>query len=271
MKHGVNLPNMADPAALVDLAVTAEEAGWDGVFLWDHVTYMDVVELPVVDPWVVLGAMAQATTRVRLGTMVTPVARRRPWRVAQEVATLDHLSGGRAVLGVGLGWPADEDFARFGEPADDAVRAELLDEGLELISALWSGEHVRHQGERFDVDTTLRPAPVQQPRPPIWVAGMWPNRRPFARAARWDGVVPMLRDWTEAPLLRPDQVREVIAEVRRLRDDDTPFDVVMSGHWDHTAAEYAEAGVTWLIQSWNAEPGWVDQLRPLIEQGPPSA
>jgi alkanesulfonate monooxygenase SsuD/methylene tetrahydromethanopterin reductase-like flavin-dependent oxidoreductase (luciferase family) len=267
----VNLPNMGDPAALVELATTAEAAGWDGVFLWDHVVYDDRSELPTFDPWVVLGAIAQATTRVRIGTMVTPIARRRPWRVAQEVVTLDHLSGGRAVLGVGLGWPAEEDFARFGERSEDVLRAEMLDEGLDLISALWSGEHVRHEGEHFDVDTTMRPAPVQQPRPPIWVAGMWPNRRPFERAAKWDGVVPMLRDWTDAPLLRPDQVREVIAEVRRLRDTDAAFDVVMSGHWDHTAAEYEDAGVTWLIQSWNAEPGWEGELRPLIEQGPPAA
>lgn len=195
MKHAVNLPNMAEPAALVDLAVTAERAGWDGVFLWDHVAYAEDVGLPLVDPWVVLGAIAQATTRVRLGTMVTPIARRRPWRVAQEVTTLDHLSGGRAVLGVGLGWPDREDFANFGEPDDHVERAAMLDEGLEVIDALWSGAHVDHLGDHFDV--------------------------------------------------------------------------VVSAHWEESPAAYAEAGATWLIQSWNAEPDWLDQLGPLVEQGPP--
>src|SRR5688500_6451750 len=108
------MPNMDAPSTVVELAVLAESARYDGVFLWDHVFYGDFVDHPLADPWVVLGAMAQATTRVRLGALVTPLSRRRPWRVAQEVTTLDYLSGGRAVLGVGLGWPAAEDFERFG-------------------------------------------------------------------------------------------------------------------------------------------------------------
>lgn len=270
VQHGVNLPNMASPDGLVSLAVLAESAGWDGVFLWDHVTYADAVELPVCDPWIVLGAVAQATAHVRLGPMVTPIARRRPWRVAQEVTTLDHLSGGRAVLGVGLGWPALEDFARFGDRSDDELRAEMLDEGLDLISALWSGEHVHHDGEHYDVDTTMRPPPLQQPRPPVWVAGMWPNRRPFERAARWDGVFAMSARTDGVPLLRPSEVRDIVTYIDERRPmSSTPFDVVVSGHWDHTPAEYEDAGVTWLIQSWNAEDGWVDRLRSLIEAGPP--
>lgn len=269
MKHGVNLPNMAAPDVLVDLGTTAEACGWDGVFLWDHLTYF-TDELPIHDPWVVLGAMAQATARVRLGTMITPLSRRRPWRVAKEVVTLDHLSGGRAVLGVGLGVPVDQDFAMFGERSDDRLRAELLDEGLELISALWSGEHVRHEGEHFDVDTTLRPPPVQQPRPPIWIAGQWPNKRPFERAARWDGVAPLVLSSDGIGLCRPDDVQVILDHCRSLRMAPGPFDVVVAAHWEHTAAEYEDAGVTWLIQSWNAEPGWVDGLRPIIEAGPPS-
>jgi alkanesulfonate monooxygenase SsuD/methylene tetrahydromethanopterin reductase-like flavin-dependent oxidoreductase (luciferase family) len=205
--------------------------------------------------------MAQATSRVRLGTMVTPLARRRPWRVAQEVVTLDHLSDGRAVLGVGLGWPALEDFARFGDRSDDGLRAEMLDEALDLISALWSGEHVRHEGEHFDVDTTMRPPPLQQPRPPVWVGGMWPNPGPFERAARWDGVFPMS---VREGLPRPDDVAAVVAFVAERRESSAPFDVVVSPHWEHTAAEYEDAGVTWLVQSWDAEPGWPDILRDRI-------
>jgi alkanesulfonate monooxygenase SsuD/methylene tetrahydromethanopterin reductase-like flavin-dependent oxidoreductase (luciferase family) len=269
MKYGVNLPNMTDPVTLVDLAVTAEAAGWDGVFLWDHLVYADTVDLPVMDPWVVLGAIAGATKRVRLGTMITPIARRRPWHVAKEVATLDHLSAGRAVLGVGLGWPALEDFARFGDRSDDRLRAEMLDEGLDLIDELWSGERVRFDGDHFQVEATMQPPPVQQPRPPVWIAGMWPNRRPFERAARWDGVVPRAAAAEDGPpLLRPDDVRAVLAEIARHRVTTGAFDVVVNAHWEHTAAEYEDAGVTWLITSWDAEPGWVDQLRPRIEQGP---
>jgi alkanesulfonate monooxygenase SsuD/methylene tetrahydromethanopterin reductase-like flavin-dependent oxidoreductase (luciferase family) len=261
----VNLPNMGAPATMVDLAVLAEQRGWDGVFTWDHVAYADAVELPVVDPWVVLGAIAQATQRVRLGPMVTPLARRRPWRVAQEMTTLDHLSAGRAVLGVGLGWPAEEDFARFGERSDDALRAEMLDEGLDLISALWSGEHVRHEGEHFDVDTTMRPPPVQQPRPPIWVGGTWPRRRPFERAARWDGVFAMS---VLDGLPRPAEVREIVEFVADHRETGEPFDVVACQHWEHTAEEYEDAGATWLIASWDAEPGWEGEIRARVERGP---
>jgi alkanesulfonate monooxygenase SsuD/methylene tetrahydromethanopterin reductase-like flavin-dependent oxidoreductase (luciferase family) len=260
------MPNMADPSVLVDLAVVAEDAGYDGVFLWDHVRYMDMVDLPMVDPWVILGAIAHATKRVRVGTLVTPLSRRRPWRVAQEVATLDHLSGGRAVLGVGLGWPAEEDFARFGEVSDAGVRAAMLDEGLGLIDALWSGGSVQHRGEHYSVDTVLRPAPVQRPRPPVWVAGMWPNPRPFDRAARWDGVVPLADiDVGGIPLLRPSELAACASYVRARRVSDAPFDVVVSPHWEHTAEEYVEAGATWLVTGTSLDSDWADQLRAVLE------
>lgn len=254
---------MADPATIVSLAVLAEEVGYDGVFLWDHVVYGDFSELPMFDPWVLLGAIAQATSRVRLGTLVTPVSRRRPWRVAQEVVTLDHLSGGRAVLGVGLGWPPEEEFERFGERSDDVLRAEMLDEGLDLINALWSAEHVRHDGDHYNVDATMRPAPVQQPRVPVWVAGFWPGTRPFERAARWDGVCPLKKvaEMTEVPLLRPSELAECVAYVRARRDTTAPFDVVVSAHWEHTPEEYADAGATWLITGTSLEPTWPEDLR----------
>jgi alkanesulfonate monooxygenase SsuD/methylene tetrahydromethanopterin reductase-like flavin-dependent oxidoreductase (luciferase family) len=263
VKRAVSMPNMADPRTIVSLAVLAESAGYDGVFLWDHVVYGDFSDLPMVDPWVVLGAIASATSRVRLGPLVTPLSRRRPWRVAQEVTTLDHLSGGRAVLGVGLGWPAEEEFLRFGERSDEALRAEMLDEGLDLISALWSGEHVRHDGEHFTVDATMRPPPVQQPRPPIWVAGMWPNRRPFERAAHWDGMCPLkaVADPTEVPLLRPAELAACMDYVRSQRDVSAPFDVVVSPHGEHTETEYADAGATWLIIGTSLDASWPEDLR----------
>ena len=158
MKYGVSMPNMADPKVLVDLAVEAEAVGWDGVFLWDHVQWRRDVGNDIHDPWVLLGAIAVQTSTVALGPLVTPVARRRPQKLAKEVITLDHLSGGRAVLGVGLGAPAEDEFANFGDAADDRVRAARLDEGLAVLDALLRADGpLVHHGEHFDIDADLRP------------------------------------------------------------------------------------------------------------------
>jgi alkanesulfonate monooxygenase SsuD/methylene tetrahydromethanopterin reductase-like flavin-dependent oxidoreductase (luciferase family) len=138
----------------------------------------------------------------------------------------------------------------------------MLDEGLDLISALWSGEHVRHDGDHYDVETTMRPAPLQQPRPPVWVAGMWPNRRPFDRAARWDGVVPLSNvDVGGIPLLRPDELAACLEYVRSQRLSDAPFDVVVSPHWEHTPEEYEDAGATWLVTGTSLDATWPEDLR----------
>ena len=188
LHFAVSAPNVGDPIALVRLAVEAEAAGWDAFFLWDHLHLVRAMALDVHDPWVLLGAIAQATDRIKLGAMVTPVPRRRPWKLAKELVTLDHLSAGRTIVGVGLGFPADDEFGAFGDQTDDRVRADLLDEGLAIIDAVLRGEPVRHDGAHFHVDADLRPGALQRPRPPIWVAAMWPNKRPMARAARYDGV-----------------------------------------------------------------------------------
>jgi alkanesulfonate monooxygenase SsuD/methylene tetrahydromethanopterin reductase-like flavin-dependent oxidoreductase (luciferase family) len=139
MRAGVSIPPFTDAATLVALGVEAERAGWDGVFFWDHVVWEPESRHDVHDPWVLLGAVAAGTERVRLGTLVTPLARRRPWVVAKHVTTLDHLSHGRAVLGVGLGEPPDADFADFGDPGDPVHRGALLDEGLTLLDGLFRG------------------------------------------------------------------------------------------------------------------------------------
>lgn len=140
---------------------------------------------------VLLGAIAARTSRVRLGTLVTPVPRRRPWKVAKEVTTLDHLSGGRAVLGVGLGFPPDIEYGAFGEPTDVRVHGAKLDEALPIIDRLLRGDPVDHDGEHYQVHAHLNPPAVQRPRPPIWVAATLPHRRPLARARRWDGIFPI--------------------------------------------------------------------------------
>lgn len=234
---------MAAPGELVDLAVRAEANGWDGCFLWDHLTWFDpAMSEQTVDPWVTLGAIAQATSTLTIGTLVTPLARRRPQKVAKEVATLADLSGGRAVLGVGLGEPVATDFAQFGEVTDARARGDLLDAALDHLAAAL--------GDR---------------RPPVWVGGLWPNPRPFRRAARWDGVVPLLRSDDGIGLCRPDDVRTIVASLGDVRPG---FDVVLSGHWEHEPAEFEEAGVTWLLASCDPHPGWLGEMGDIAGRPP---
>src|ERR671919_3243374 len=167
MRFAVGLPNVkeyADPSLLVDLAVTAESAGWDGVFVWDHLLYREGAA--AVNPWLTMAAIAQATARIRIGVMVTALARRRPWNVAREAAALDILSNGRLMFGAGLG-SLDDEFKLFGENATPRVRAEKLDESLEIIAGLWSGRPFTHEGEHFRIDEVrFVPTPLQTPRIP---------------------------------------------------------------------------------------------------------
>ena len=170
--------SFGDVHTLVELAVAAEEGGWDGFFLWDHIQYEAPV--PLCDAWVALSAIAASTSRIRLGPLVTPLPRRRPWKVAREAVTLDHLSHGRLVLGVGLGIDFWNEFRSFGgEAGDDAERARLLDDGIEIITRLWSGEPTSYRGDRLSVEgAQFLPRPLQQPRIPIWSAALWPPARP---------------------------------------------------------------------------------------------
>ncbi|HEX9258743.1 MAG TPA: LLM class flavin-dependent oxidoreductase [Acidimicrobiales bacterium] len=263
MRFGLSIPNMGEPGALVALAAEAEQAGWDGVFLWDHLHFIKGAGVHTQDPWVLLGAIAQCTERVRLGTLVTPVARRRPWKLAKEVLTLDWLSGGRAVLGVGLGEPGKDEFADFGDPGDARLRAELLDEGLDIVAKVWTGEAFIHDGKHYKVDAELPGRPAQQPRPPIWVAGQWPNKAPFRRAARWDGVVPI--DVVTSGPITPDRLAECLAFMGDLPPD---YDVVATAMEDVQPAEYADAGATWLVESCWPVGDWLPDLRARVLAGP---
>jgi alkanesulfonate monooxygenase SsuD/methylene tetrahydromethanopterin reductase-like flavin-dependent oxidoreductase (luciferase family) len=296
MQYGVTVPNFGDyfdPRTLADIAHEAEAAGWDGFFLWDHVQF---IPTPTVDPWIALAAIALATERIRIGPLVTPLPRRRPVKLARETVSLDHLSNGRLVLGVGIGLgPWEWDY--LGEPTDLVQRGAMLDEGLELLTRLWSGEPVLHDGRfyRYRGDfgpgrpevnpTPLLPRPRQSPRVPIWVAGTWPKKRPFRRAARWDGVVPLGPDRGAGPRLTPDDVRDMLAYVRLHRTDDSPFDVVIGGHTDGVdpavdgavVEPYIEAGATWWLEDVSPWPfGWTWQgpwpfeaMRERIRGGPP--
>lgn len=275
MRFGISVPNIGDLDALIGLGIEADRAGWDGFFLWDHMRFMREFPVPVFDPWVALGAIATRTERIRIGTMVTPVARRRPWKLARETVTLDHLSGGRVILGVGLGYPPDADFELLGEDPDDRVRAGKLDEGLAVLTRLWSGEPFEFEGEHLHVrETQFHPTPVQRPRIPIWVAGMWPNRAPLRRAARYDGVVPIKVDQRGMPAgLEAEELAEVVAYVRERRVSDAPFEVVHGGTADPEAIRASEAaGATWYLPDAGVEgPGWEEPTFELIRSGPPAA
>jgi alkanesulfonate monooxygenase SsuD/methylene tetrahydromethanopterin reductase-like flavin-dependent oxidoreductase (luciferase family) len=250
------MPNVGDPAELIELADAGERAGWDGFFLWDH------LNLPnMLDPWVVLGGAAARTTRLRLGTLVTPVPRRRPWKLAKEVTTLDRLSNGRAVLGVGLGVPPETEYGSFGEPTSLRVHAAKLDEALPLIDAFLRGDPVDHSGEHYQVQAQLSPPSVQRPRPPIWVAATVGRSRPLARAARWDGVFPIGSDTTATPA-------EIAAIVEALSPPDG-FDVVGSLTRRTTGAELADAGATWAIDGPRSPDEPWEVVRRRIDAGPP--
>src|SRR4051794_36409043 len=218
-RYGIYLSPMGplgDPVALVDLAVRAERAGWDGVFLWDHVLNE---HRAIVDTWTTLGAIAAATQTIRLGPMVTPLPRRRPWIVARQASTVSRLSHGRLVLGAGLGVDETGDLSRFGETGDVATRAGLLDEGLDVLRGLWSGAGYRHDGPSFTVDVE---ASVPEPHPiPIWIASSTGAPSVLRRAVRADGIFP-----NPEHTLTPDDLTTLLADLRREGlDPDRPFDV----------------------------------------------
>ncbi|MGH9210882.1 MAG: LLM class flavin-dependent oxidoreductase [Acidimicrobiales bacterium] len=260
MQFGLSIPPFTDARSLLDLAVDAEGAGWDGVFLWDHMQWDTDLRLDVHDPWVLLGAMAARTERVRLGTLVTPLARRRPWVVAKQVTSLDHLSGGRAVLGVGLGVPDDGDFADFGDPGDLRERGRVLDEALELIDRLLRGGPVEHHGAHFDVTAELRPRPLQEPRPPIWVAATAPYQRSLRRSLRWDGAAPL----SPSAVPTPDELAAYLADV----EPPSGWDLVAFRAPEVPIAAYEPTGATWVIDSTWPEGDWVTEFRDRIRLGP---
>ena len=261
-----------------ELAQLAEEAGWDGVFLEDYLVWQGQVGTPTYDPWIALAAMALRTKRIRLGTMVTPLTRRRPWKLACETVTLDHLSNGRLILGVGLGDSSDVSFTAFGEATDIRRRSELLDEALDILVGLWSGELFSYHGAHYQVrDVRLTPPPVQRPRIPIWVGGSWPHRGVIRRAARWDGFVGGKvhaedDDWH----LTSAEVATLRADIARQRTAPLPWDLALGGgargpDLEHERAlirSMAAAGATWWMEYISPELGGLDGVRSRIRGGP---
>jgi alkanesulfonate monooxygenase SsuD/methylene tetrahydromethanopterin reductase-like flavin-dependent oxidoreductase (luciferase family) len=272
LRFGLYLPPfgpLADPVSLVDLARRAETAGWDGVFLWEQVVAGD--RFAVADPWVTLGAMASATDRILLGTMVSPLPRRRPWVLARQAGTVSRLSNGRCVLGVGLGADDHGDFGRFGEELNLAARARMTDESLQVIDAVWSGLPTKHDGRYYQVDL---PEGVAEPhRIPVWVAGRLPEVRAAHRAARRDGVMLIGSDQEPKP-------EQIAGAVRALRDnglaEGRPFDVAVAGNASHAWEEpkhvdlggLAQAGATWWMESLiHYDP--LDLTLAVVDAGPP--
>jgi alkanesulfonate monooxygenase SsuD/methylene tetrahydromethanopterin reductase-like flavin-dependent oxidoreductase (luciferase family) len=257
MKRAVSVPNVGDPAELIGFARAVEDAGWDGFFLWDHVQVFAAAGFAVVDPWIVLAGAAQATESVLLGPMVTTPSRRRPWQLGKQIVTLDHLSGGRVVVGVGLGFPEEDEFAAFGEVTDVRERAARTDEALEIIDRILRGERIDHDGANYQVHAQLRPPAVQGPRPPLWVAATPPHRKPLVRAARWDGVVCNVKVDGDLMPLRPDELKDYVGVLL----DDPDFDVVTNAHPDHEPEEYEAIGVSWLMDTCWPGPDWLAQFR----------
>ena len=284
MRFSINIPNFgdfADAEVVAQLASATEASGWDALFVWDHIVYDRRARMRIGDPWMLLTAAALATTRIKLGPMVTPVPRRRPQQLARQVSTLDNLSGGRVIFGAGLGGPIEDEYGSFGEPTDARLLAEQLDEGLDLLDRYWSGDPVSHEGRHYQArDVALLPTPVQRPRVPVWIGGFWPARRPMRRAARWDGAVPLFESATHGHVPPLDEVRDLVAYVRRHRDGDPDdsFEFVLGGPSaaDRAAAldllgPLIEAGATWWDERRPID-DQVDRLEPVlrrVEAGPP--
>jgi alkanesulfonate monooxygenase SsuD/methylene tetrahydromethanopterin reductase-like flavin-dependent oxidoreductase (luciferase family) len=289
MRFGVTLPNLglADvPSAFVRLAQMAESAGWDGVFVWDTFggreydeAYRSNAQLRAPwEPWTLLASVVASTTRVRLGTMVTPVTRRRPWNLADAIATLDQLSGGRVTLSVSLGWVPDAAFQRAGEELSRPIRARRLDEALTVMCAMWAGEPVTFEGEYFSIDRFPGVPTHQRPRVPIWVVGAWPRRASMERALRFDGLIPAVwKDnggWLQPS---PDQLDEIVGDIGP-RTPTRDFDVVVEGNTRSdtdvsTVAAYRDAGASWWLEGvWKfLDYGGqaLDAMMGRIEAGPP--
>ncbi len=274
MKYGFVLP-YGDARTAADFAHAAEQAGWDGFFVWEPVWG--------IDAWVSLTAAAMCTGDIRLGTLLTPVSRMRPWKLASETATLDQLSNGRVILSVGLG-AIDSGFEAFGEVTDRKIRAELLDEGLDILTGLWRGQPFTYSGKHYQIKETSflpPPPPIQQPRIPIWVVGAWPRMKSMQRVLRYDGLLPNVLDASgKGQTITPDAIKAMKTFIKTHRTETTPFDIIMEGETpgdDRTQGaaivqQWIEAGATWWIEGmWNVPrtPTGLKDVYRRIQQGPP--
>ncbi len=277
MKHGIFLPpfaELADPRRVARLAADAEQAGWDGFYIWDHM--LAEPGMAVAEAWTTLAAIAMTTATVRIGVLVTPLARRRPWVLARQIATLDQLCAGRLVTGIGLGDDGWREFSAFGEETVPRVRGELLDESLTIIQDLLTGNEVKYTGRRYVIDCPpVLPAPVQDPVP-LWAAVRWPNRKPLERAARLQGCFPIFAGSGQLPAPPPAEnlaeLRAELAELGAPRSLDLAVRVSLhrlpATERTGAAAALADAGVTWLLEAF--APGQdAAEIEAYVRSGPP--
>jgi hypothetical protein len=292
MRFGVTLPNLgyaAGPSRMIELAVAAETAGWDGVFVWDTfggpeydaLFEHDVIRRAPWDPWVLLAAAAAATERVRLGTLVTPLSRRRPWKLASEVATVDQLSAGRVTLSVSLGWVPDAAFSKVNEESSRPVRSQRLDEALEIATAMWGDDRVSLDGAHFRITSVPGVPSAQRHRVPIWVVGAWPRPKSMRRALRFDGLIPVVvaddgLTWMQP---EPEQLAVITADVAGAGIA-AGYDIVVEGNTSRDrrkaaarVSPYRDAGATWWLEgvwSFLADPHSDERMLSRIEAGPPA-
>ncbi|MFX0069747.1 MAG: LLM class flavin-dependent oxidoreductase [Candidatus Hermodarchaeota archaeon] len=285
MKYGIQFPNSGgffeDPKDVANLARDAEKAGWDGFFVWDHLMLVRHPKEPFYDPWMLLSLVATNTKKIKLGPMVTPVPRRRPWVLARECTTLDHLSDGRAMLGVGLGAP-DYEYANFGEDKNLKTRAQKLDEGLDIIQGLWSGEPFKYKGEHYQIrKTRFLPKPVNGSIPIFASCTYTPDfsiKKPIHRAMKYNGLI---MAHYEYPLkqVEPNEVKEMVKYVNAHRNSNGPFEFFLNGISPENLKErknkmkqYKEAGLTWWMEKIDAEyyENSYDKICDKIVQGPPN-
>lgn len=292
MRFALYAPNFGpfgDARVLSDMAAEAERAGWDGFFIWDHIAG-DAYSRIMVDPWVALAAMALKTTTIRIGALVTPIPRRRPWKVARETVSIDHLSGGRLIFGAGSGGVGAE-WERFGEVDHPVARGEMLDEGLDILTGLWSGDPYTLEGKHYTVENQqFLPKPFQQPRIPIWIAGKWPHKKPIIRALRYDGVFPIIANdpsYLNPPSLKAlEEYRAISNWILPRMDANHPIDLVCRGNSKNDCdddmrliQEYQNLGYTWWLEHLVPEVfgghllgDWqVDRMMQRISDGPPPA
>ena len=274
MKFGIYAPNFGNtfgnPKLITKLAIEAEKSGWDGFFLWDHIVNTEGFP-DTVDPFIALTSVAENTEKIHIGTTVTPLTRRRPWKLARETVTLDILSEGRLILGVGLGGPSE--FSLMNEETDLRILAKMADEHLEILNGLWSGEDFSYAGIYYKIDEVkFLPRPVQKPRIKIWGAGTWPKKGPFRRAAKLDGVIPLSVDYRNP--LTPDDYRNMIEYMENhglgypYDIVEISFDAVKSDDKKKAIQDFQDAGVNWwleLVSDWN---GSLEKIKDIIMQGP---
>jgi alkanesulfonate monooxygenase SsuD/methylene tetrahydromethanopterin reductase-like flavin-dependent oxidoreductase (luciferase family) len=275
LKFAINIApfgQLADAALVVELAREAEDAGWDGFFLWDHMNW-ERWGPGIADPWIALAASAARTERITLGTMVTPVFRRRPAKLARETTTLQNLSGGRFILGMGLGAPDPFESTDLGEEGSLKVRAQMTNECIKLLRLLWTGDPLDFQGDFYRIKTAgFKPTPNVPI--PLWIAATFPFKKgPLNRAAGCEGVVPAIYTGRH---LTADELKLVHQSVAGERDD--PFDLVYgcyTGEDEVADAEavsaYHQSGLTWWVEPLDPWRAPFEKLRERILAGPPSS